>query len=77
MGYLQGFLVTIRQHRLFGGKQVTRSYSGGRVVRRRAEAGTDRVRRPWRMPREKACDSSLSRRSSARTCSRVLSTLRA
>ena len=41
MGLLGGFLVTMRQHRLFGGKQVTTSYSGGRVVRRKAAAGTD------------------------------------
>ncbi|MEO5901462.1 MAG: NADH-quinone oxidoreductase subunit I [Ilumatobacteraceae bacterium] len=36
MGYLGGFLVTLRQHRLFGGKQVTTSYSGGRVAKKRA-----------------------------------------
>ena len=30
MGYLEGFLVTMRQHRLFGGKRVTTEYSGGR-----------------------------------------------
>jgi len=30
MGYLGGFVVTARQHRLFGGKQVTTEYSGGR-----------------------------------------------
>jgi NADH-quinone oxidoreductase subunit I len=36
MGYLGGFLVTLRQHRLFGGDQVTTSYSGGRVARRKA-----------------------------------------
>ena len=35
MGYLEGFGVTLRQHRLFGGKQVTRRYSGGRVARRK------------------------------------------
>jgi len=29
MGYLQGFLVTLRQIRAFGGKQVTTEYSGG------------------------------------------------
>jgi len=38
MGYFEGFAVTIRQHRLFGGKRVTSNYSGGRVARRR---GTD------------------------------------
>ena len=31
MGYLQGFAVTLRQHRLFGGKRLTKNYSGGRV----------------------------------------------
>jgi len=40
MGYFEGFAVTIRQHRLFGGKRVTSNYSGGRVARRR---GTDHV----------------------------------
>jgi len=35
MGYLDGFAVTIRQHRLFGGKRVTSNYSGGRVAKRR------------------------------------------
>jgi NADH-quinone oxidoreductase subunit I len=34
MGYLEGFAVTIRQHRLFGGKRVTTSYSGGRYARK-------------------------------------------
>ena len=29
MGYLQGFLVTLRQIHLFGGKRVTTQYSGG------------------------------------------------
>ena len=33
MGYLEGFGVTIRQHRLFGGKRVTTEYSGGRYAR--------------------------------------------
>ena len=41
MGYLGGFLVTLRQHRLFGGDQVTTSYSGGRVARRKARKGGD------------------------------------
>ena len=39
MGYLDGFAVTIRQHRLFGGKQVTTQYSGGRAARKRNRAG--------------------------------------
>lgn len=30
MGYLDGFAVTLRQHRIFGGKRVTGEYSGGR-----------------------------------------------
>ena len=34
MGYFQGFLVTLKQHRLFGGKRVTTSYSGGRDVKK-------------------------------------------
>ena len=43
MGYLEGFAVTIRQHRLFGGKQVTTEYSGGRA--RQASKGTPPTRR--------------------------------
>jgi NADH-quinone oxidoreductase subunit I len=34
MGYLAGFLVTIKQHRIFGGQRVTTPYSGGRVAKR-------------------------------------------
>jgi len=34
MGYLEGFGVTLRQHRLFGGKRVTENYSGGRAAKR-------------------------------------------
>ena len=34
MGYLEGFAVTIRQHRLFGGDRVTTEYSGGRRAKR-------------------------------------------
>ena len=34
MGYLEGFGVTIRQHRLFGGKRLTKEYSGGRYAKR-------------------------------------------
>ena len=37
MGYLGGFAVTIKQHRLFGGKQVTTEYSGGRYRKKGAE----------------------------------------
>ena len=32
MGYLEGFGVTLRQHRLFGGKRLTTNYSGGRAA---------------------------------------------
>jgi len=35
MGYLDGFLVTVRQHILFGGKRVTTEYSGGRGARKK------------------------------------------
>ena len=35
MGYLEGFGVTLRQHRLFGGKRVTTNYSGGSAARRK------------------------------------------
>ena len=45
MGYLDGFLVTLRQHRLFGGNRVTTSYSGGRVAKKGR-------RRPRRQRRE-------------------------
>ncbi len=51
MGYLEGFGVTLRQHRLFGGKQVTTEYSGGRG----REAQGPRVgsrRRPRREDRQ-------------------------
>ena len=38
MGYLEGFLVTLKQHRLFGGDRVTTQYSGGRSARKRGKA---------------------------------------
>jgi NADH-quinone oxidoreductase subunit I len=38
MGYLDGFLVTVRQHKLFGGKRVTTEYSGGRGARKKGRA---------------------------------------
>ncbi len=34
MGYLEGFIVPLRQHKLFGGKRVTTEYSGGRRARK-------------------------------------------
>jgi NADH-quinone oxidoreductase subunit I len=37
MGYLDGFLVTLRQHRALGGERKTDPYSGGRVVRRQGK----------------------------------------
>ena len=46
MGYLEGFGVTIRQHRLFGGKRVTTKYSGGRS----RGAGRKQGRRPTPAP---------------------------
>jgi len=51
MGYLDGFLVTVRQHRLFGGKRVTTSYSGGRVAKKKgADAGgDDKIAKPERL----------------------------
>ena len=39
MGYLDGFVVTIKQHRLFGGKRVTKNYSGGRVSKKHVAKG--------------------------------------
>jgi NADH-quinone oxidoreductase subunit I len=41
MGYLEGFGVTIRQHRLFGGKRVTTEYSGGRRAKKRGDDARD------------------------------------
>ncbi len=43
MGYLEGFGVTLRQHRLFGGKRVTQSYSGGRVARKKRRGKDQQV----------------------------------
>ncbi|PIE31253.1 MAG: NADH-quinone oxidoreductase subunit I [Ilumatobacter coccineus] len=45
MGYLEGFAVTIRQHRLLGGKQVTTEYAGGRTARKKGRANDPDVRR--------------------------------
>ena len=55
MGYLEGFGVTIRQHRLFGGKQVTTEYSGGRAARRKGRgsdpdvANDEKIDKPERL----------------------------
>ena len=56
MGYLEGFGVTLRQHRLFGGKRLTKNYSGGRMARKelagrkhgRTRRRAGRARRPRR-----------------------------
>ncbi len=52
MGYLEGFGVTIRQHRLFGGKRVTTEYSGGRRAEEeeRRPPATCNTTRSWRGP---------------------------
>jgi NADH-quinone oxidoreductase subunit I len=39
MGFLDGFGVTLRQHRLFGGKRLTKNYSGGRAAKREEAKG--------------------------------------
>ena len=39
MGYFEGFVVTMRQHRLFGGARVTTEYSGGRKAKKTATTG--------------------------------------
>jgi NADH-quinone oxidoreductase subunit I len=51
MGYLEGFGITIRQHRLFGGKRVTTSYSGGRraKVGKSTEGSDEKIDKPERM----------------------------
>ena len=51
MGYLDGFLVTIRQHRIFGGERVTTSYSGGRVAKKgkSTEGRDEKIAKPERL----------------------------
>ena len=51
MGYLDGFLVTLKQHRVFGGERVTTSYSGGRVAKKgKATEGRDeKIDKPERL----------------------------
>ena len=51
MGYLDGFLVTLRQHRFLGGDRVTTSYSGGRVFKKKKSvAGRDeKIEKPERL----------------------------
>ena len=43
MGYLEGFGITIRQHKLFGGKVVTTEYSGGRYARKKGKGNDPTV----------------------------------
>ncbi len=50
MGYLDGFVVTLRQHRLFGGRRVTTSYSGGRQAKKgKAEGRDEKIDKPERL----------------------------
>jgi len=54
MGYLEGFGVSIRQHRLFGGQRVTTEYSGGRRAKKRGDsspdaAGDEKIPKPERL----------------------------
>ena len=51
MGYFAGFLVTLKQHRIFGGERVTTSYSGGRVAKKgKSVAGRDeKIAKPERL----------------------------
>jgi len=41
MGYLEGFGITLRQHRLFGGERVTTEYSGGRRAKKKQDDARD------------------------------------
>ncbi len=51
MGYLDGFLVTIKQHRIFGGVRVTTPYSGGRVAKKgkNVEGRDEKIPKPERL----------------------------
>ncbi len=51
MGYLEGFAVTLKQHRLFGGKRVTTQYSGGRVAKKgkAVEDRDEKIDKPERL----------------------------
>jgi NADH-quinone oxidoreductase subunit I len=51
MGYLDGFLVTIRQHKLFGGKRVTTEYSGGRGARKKGRPTDPDVEHDTKAPK--------------------------
>jgi NADH-quinone oxidoreductase subunit I len=50
MGYLQGFLVTLRQHTKLGGTRVTTAYSGGRAHRKgKPESKDEKIPKPERL----------------------------
>ena len=51
MGYLDGFLVTLKQHVAMGGERVTTSYSGGRIAKKgKATEGRDeKIDKPERL----------------------------
>ena len=49
MGYLKGFLVTAKQHRLFGGKRVTTPYSGGRDAKKGKVHDDQKTPKPERL----------------------------
>jgi NADH-quinone oxidoreductase subunit I len=49
MGYFDGFAVTMRQHRLFGGKRVTTSYSGGRQAKKGKPERDQKIDKPERL----------------------------
>jgi NADH-quinone oxidoreductase subunit I len=51
MGYFAGFLVTLKQHRLFGGDRVTTSYSGGRISKKgkKTEGRDEKIDKPDRV----------------------------
>jgi NADH-quinone oxidoreductase subunit I len=51
MGYFDGFAVTIRQHRLFGGKQVTTEYSGGRYAKKHSKPNDPHVSDDEKIPK--------------------------
>jgi NADH-quinone oxidoreductase subunit I len=50
MGYLEGFGITLRQHRLFGGERVTTEYSGGRRAKKIDDDARD-VKHDEKLPR--------------------------
>ncbi len=51
MGYLDGFLVTLKQHRMFGGERVTTAYSGGRISKKgkEVEGRDEKIDKPERL----------------------------